>query len=50
MVFAQNPRLELSLVAGDKIHITTDDKFKEKCTKDTLYVDYKNISKGQLLA
>merc|ERR1711976_725891 len=38
-------RKELELVAGDKIPLTTDDAFKEKCTKDVLYVDYKNITK-----
>ncbi|XP_052695063.1 pyruvate kinase PKM-like isoform X6 [Crassostrea angulata] len=36
---------ELTLNTGDKIKITTDDKFKEKCSKDTLWVDYKNITK-----
>ncbi|XP_048749110.2 pyruvate kinase PKM-like isoform X3 [Ostrea edulis] len=36
---------ELSLVAGDMIKITTDDKYKEKCTKQVLWVDYKNITK-----
>eukprot|EP00045_Choanoeca_perplexa_P006323 m.53776 g.53776 ORF g.53776 m.53776 type:complete len:521 (-) comp13582_c0_seq1:101-1663(-) len=40
-----NPRLELSLVAGESIRITTDDKYAEKSTKDMLYVDYKNITK-----
>lgn len=35
------------MVAGEKIRITTDDKYQEKCTKDMLYVDYKNIGKGQ---
>jgi pyruvate kinase len=27
------------------IKLTTDDEFKEKCTKDVLWVDYKNITK-----
>ena len=27
--------------------MTTDEAFKEKCTKDALYVDYKNITKGK---
>lgn len=38
-------RLELSLEKGATIKIVTDDQYKEKCTKDTLWVDYKNISK-----
>merc|ERR1712038_2049110 len=38
-------RLELTLEKGASIKITTDDAFKEKCTKETLWVDYKNIPK-----
>merc|ERR1712213_174114 len=38
-------RLELALEKGAMIKITTDDAFKEKCTKDMLWVDYKNITK-----
>lgn len=38
-------RLELTLEKGAKIKLTTDDAFKEKCTKDILWVDYKNITK-----
>jgi len=38
-------RLELTLEKGATIKIVTDDQYKEKCTKDTLWVDYKNISK-----
>merc|ERR1711992_429961 len=38
-------RLELALEKGATIKITTDDAFKDKCTKDNLWVDYKNISK-----
>ena len=30
---------------GATIKIVTDDEYKEKCTKDILWVDYKNISK-----
>ena len=37
--------MELELQAGDTIKITTNDEFKEKCTKDTLWLDYKNITK-----
>ncbi|KAK3094802.1 hypothetical protein FSP39_006397 [Pinctada imbricata] len=36
---------EVSLVAGNKLKLTTDDQFKEKCNKDVLWVDYKNITK-----
>merc|ERR1711963_941390 len=38
-------KLELTLEKGATIKIVTNDEFKEKCTKDTLWVDYKNISK-----
>jgi len=38
-------RKELELKAGDMIKITTNDEFKEKCTSDTLWLDYKNITK-----
>lgn len=43
--YLQGVLAELILNTGDKIKITTDDKFKEKCSKDTLWVDYKNIIK-----
>ena len=33
------------MITGASIKITTDDAFKEKCTKETLWVDYKNIPK-----
>jgi len=38
-------RKELILEAGDVIKLTTDEAFKEKCTKEVLYIDYKNITK-----
>merc|ERR1712226_433820 len=38
-------RKELSLKAGAAIKVTTDDTFKEKCTEDVLWLDYKNITK-----
>merc|ERR1719464_1281266 len=38
-------RKELLLEAGDTIKITTDDAFKEKCTSEVLWLDYKNIGK-----
>merc|ERR1711970_266377 len=38
-------RKELELKAGASIKITTDDEYKEKCTADVLWLDYKNITK-----
>merc|ERR1712112_779233 len=38
-------RKEITLKAGATIKITTDDEFKEKCTEDVLWLDYKNITK-----
>lgn len=35
----------MELVKGKKVKVTTDDAFKEKCTADTIYLDYKNIVK-----
>merc|ERR1719348_2437720 len=38
-------RKELELKAGASIKITTDDEYKEKCTADVLWLDYKNITR-----
>merc|ERR1712110_591730 len=38
-------RKEITLKKGETIKITTDEQYKEKCTADVLWVDYKNISK-----
>merc|ERR1711910_191370 len=38
-------RKESTLKKGASIKITTDEQYKEKCTADVLWVDYKNISK-----
>ena len=38
-------RLELALEKGASIKLTSDESFKEKCTKDVLYLDYKNLPK-----
>jgi len=38
-------RKELELVANAMIKITTNDEYKEKCSLDYLWVDYKNITK-----
>merc|ERR1712212_1410742 len=36
---------EIELKAGASINITTNEAYKEKCTSEVLWVDYKNISK-----
>ncbi|XP_025081512.1 pyruvate kinase PKM-like isoform X3 [Pomacea canaliculata] len=36
---------EVQLNLGDTIKITINDEYKEKCSKDILWVDYKNIIK-----
>merc|ERR1719435_721887 len=41
----EDGRKELELKAGASIKITTDDEYKEKCTADVLWLDYKNITK-----
>ncbi|CAB4059340.1 PK [Lepeophtheirus salmonis] len=38
-------RKEVELEKGAKIKLTTNEEFKEKCTKEVLYLDYKNITK-----
>merc|ERR1719369_702400 len=38
-------RKEITLKAGATIKITTNDEYKEKCTADVLWLDYKNITK-----
>merc|ERR1739844_56020 len=38
-------RKELLFEAGDTLKLTTDDAFKEKCTKEVVWLDYKNITK-----
>ena len=35
----------MTLKAGSSIKITTNDEYKEKCTADILWLDYKNITK-----
>ena len=41
-------RKELIFEAGDTLKLTTDDAFKEKCTKEVVWLDYKNITKVKL--
>merc|ERR1711935_1178235 len=36
---------EVTLKAGSTIKVTANDEFKEKCTAECFWVDYKNISK-----
>ena len=38
-------RKEVQLEAGAVIKIVTDDAYREKCSQDNLWVDYKNITK-----
>lgn len=38
-------RKEVELKAGASIKITTNDEYKEKCSAEVLWVDYKNITK-----
>ena len=33
----------MDLQNGDVVRLTTDAAYESKCTKDNLYVDYKNI-------
>ena len=44
-VLQDDGRKEITLKKGETIKITTDDQFKEKCTAEVLWVDYKNIGK-----
>ena len=37
--------MELALETGAKIKLTTDEAFREKCTKDILFLDYSNLPK-----
>ncbi|XP_031747000.1 pyruvate kinase PKLR isoform X2 [Xenopus tropicalis] len=36
---------EVELAKGSVVKVTTDESFKDKCDEQTLWVDYKNISK-----
>merc|ERR1711942_637275 len=38
-------RKEITLKAGATVKITTDDAWKEKCTSECIWLDYKNITK-----
>lgn len=41
----QGASAEIELVKGNKIKLTTDEAFKEKCSLEVVYLDYKNIVK-----
>lgn len=42
---SQGASAEIRYEAGDIVKITTDDTYKEKCCKEIIHVDYKNITK-----
>lgn len=37
--------MEMKLIKGDVIRVTTNDEYKEKCSSEIIYIDYKNITK-----
>ena len=37
--------MDIELKQGEMVKLTTDDQFKAKCSKDVIWVDYKNITK-----
>ncbi|KAI1280585.1 Pyruvate kinase PKM [Halotydeus destructor] len=39
------PSAEIELKKGEKINVTIDESFKDKCSLSNLYLDYKNITK-----
>jgi pyruvate kinase len=41
--FSKGVNSELDLQNGMAVRITTDPAFADKCAKESLYVDYKNI-------
>ncbi|KFD50195.1 hypothetical protein M514_08940 [Trichuris suis] len=43
-VFASGVEAEMDLKKGEKLRLTTDDKYKEASTESLVYVDYKNIT------
>jgi len=41
--FIKGVNSEIDLQNGSPIRVTIDPNFAEKCSKDNIYVDYKNI-------
>lgn len=39
----QGENMEVELVKGSRVTVTTDDAFKECCDQATIWVDYKNL-------
>lgn len=44
-IFGQSGTAEVELKKGNMIKITLDDTYVEKCSEETLWLDYKNITK-----
>jgi len=43
IVLAQGVNAEAELTSGESITVTIDDQYQDACTKDMLWLDYKNI-------
>jgi len=43
VVFCQGVNAEAEIKSGDAITVTIDDQYQEACTKDLLWLDYKNL-------
>jgi len=43
IVIVQGVQAEAEIKSGDPITVTIDDQHQEACTKDLLWLDYKNI-------
>ena len=39
----QGVNAEVEITKGDPITVTIDDQYEEQCSKDLLWLDYKNI-------
>lgn len=45
MIYCQSGTAEVELKKGNMIKITLDDAYIEKCSEETLWLDYKNITR-----
>lgn len=45
MIICQSGTAEVELKKGNMIKITLDDAYIEKCSEETLWLDYKNITR-----